>query len=200
MSDVVTGLGITIFGDGYTGGTAQTALVASVINNALKVDNSGITQPITGTITSVPSGTQTVSVDGTVAVTGTVYSSNITTDATKVVSQYGEVNSVASLSSGDIYYTLAPSSTLYLKGIMASSSGGPCKVIIDHGVLSGGTITTGTTIATGFYSSAVPYLMMEFVQAEIITSGLSSHGIRVRIINNNVNAQNVYAKIMGQKS
>jgi len=199
MSDVVTGLGITIFGDGYTGGTGQTALVAAVVNNALKVDNSGITQPISGTITSVPSGTQTVSVAGTVAVTGSVFSSNITTDATKVVNQYGEVSSVASLSSGDIYYTLAASSTLYLKGIMASSSGGPCKVIVDHGVLSGGTITTGTTIATGFYSSAVPYLLMEFTQAEIITSGGSPYGIRVRIVNNNPNAQNVYAKIMGQK-
>lgn len=200
MSDVNTGLGITIFGDGYTGGTSQTALVAAVVNNALKVDNSGITQPITGTITTVPSGTATVSVDGTVAVSGTVFSSNITTDATKVVSQYGEVNSVASLSSGDIYYTLAPSTTFYLKGVMASSSGGPCKVIVDYGELSGGTITAGTTIATGFYSSAVPYLLMEFLQAEIITSGINPYGVRVRILNNNVNAQNVYAKIMGQKN
>lgn len=198
MSDVNTGLGVTIFGDGYTGGTGQTALVAAVVNNALKVDNSDVVQPISGTITTVPSGTQTVSVDGTVAVTGSIFSSNVTTDATKVVSQYGEVSSVASLSNGDIYYTLAPSKTLYLKGIMASSSGGPCKVIIDHGVLSGGTITTGTTIATGFYSSAVPYLMMDFTQSEIITSGVGSHGIRVRIINNNPHAQNVYAKIMGQ--
>lgn len=198
MSDVNTGLGVTIFGDGYTGGTGQTALVAAVVNNALKVDNSDVVQPISGTITTVPSGTQTVSVDGTIAVTGSIFSSNVTTDATKVVSQYGEVNSVASLSNGDIYYTLAPSKTLYLKGIMASSSGGPCKVIIDHGVLSGGTIATGTTIATGFYSSAVPYLMMDFTQSEIITSGVGSHGIRVRIINNNPHAQNVYAKIMGQ--
>ena len=200
MSDVNTGLGVTIFGDGYTGGTGQTALVAAVVNNALKVDNSDVIQPVSGTITTVPSGTQTVSVDGTVAVTGSVFSSNITTDASKVVSKYDEVSSVASLSTGDIYYTLAPSSTFYLKGIMASSSGGPCKVIVDHGILSGGTITTGTTIATGFYSSAVPYLLMEFLQAEIITSGVSSHGIRVRIVNNNPHAQNVYAKIMGQKA
>ena len=112
MSDINTGLGVTIFGDGYTGGTSQTALVAAVVHNALKVDNSGITQPVTGTITSVPSGTQTVSVSGTVAVSGSVFSSNLTTDATKVVNEYGEVSSVSSLSSGDIYYTLAPSSTL----------------------------------------------------------------------------------------
>jgi len=199
MSDVNTGLGITIFGDGYTGGTSQTALVADVVNKALKVDNSGVTQPITGTVTTVISGTQTVSVAGTVAVTGSVYSSNLTLDASKVINEYGEVSSVSSLSNGDIYYTLPPSTTVYLKGIMASSSGGPCKVIVDHGNLSGGTITTGTTIATGFYSSAVPYLLLQFLQAEVITSGLSPYGIRVRIVNNNPHSQNVYAKIMGEK-
>jgi len=177
MPDVNTGLGVTIFGDGYIGGAGQADLVAVVINNALKVDNSSVIQPVSGTI----------------------FSSNLTTDNTKVVSQYGEVNSVAPYSSGDIYYTLAPSTTFYLKGIMASSSGGPCKVIVDHGLLYDGAITTGTTIATGFYSSAVPYLLMEFTQAEIITSDANPYGIRVRIVNNNPNPQDVYAKIMGQK-
>jgi hypothetical protein len=177
MPDINTGLGVTIFGDGYTGDSGQADLVAVVINNALKVDNSSVIQPVSGTI----------------------FSSNLTTDNTKVVSEYGEVNSVAPYSSGDIYYTLAPSTTLYLKGIMASSSGGPCKVVVDYGVLDAGNIIDATTIATGFYSSAVPYILMEFVQAEIITSTLDPYGIRVRITNNNPNSQNVYAKIMGQK-
>jgi hypothetical protein len=178
MPDINTGLGVTIFGDGYIGGAEQADLVAVVINNALKVDNSSVIQPVSGT----------------------VFSSNLTTDDAKVVSEYGEVESVASSSSGDIFYTLAPSTTFYLKGIMASSSGGPCKVVVDYGVLDGGTIVNSTTIATGFYSSAVPYILMEFVQAEIIKSTLDPYGIRVRIINNNPNPQNVYAKIMGQKN
>lgn len=101
MADIVTGLGINIFGTGYTGGAGQTGLVVSVANNALKVDASSFTQPvigtgvagtaatgvvtiqgitgmtpveITGNITAVAGGTQTV--EGTVSVTGTVTAIN----------------------------------------------------------------------------------------------------------------------------
>lgn len=97
MSDIVTGLGINIFGTGYTGGVGQTGLVVSVANNALKVDCSSFTQPIIGTgiagtpaagvvsiqgisgmvplevagsFTAIPTGTQEVS--GTVSINGTV--------------------------------------------------------------------------------------------------------------------------------
>lgn len=96
MSDIVTGLGINIFGTGYTGGVSQTGLVVSVSNNALKVDCSSFTQPIIGTgisgtpasgvvtiqgisgmvplqvagsFTAIPTGTQEIS--GTVSISGT---------------------------------------------------------------------------------------------------------------------------------
>ena len=52
MPDINTGLGVTIFGDGYTGDSGQADLVAVVINNALKVDNSSVIQPVSGTIFS----------------------------------------------------------------------------------------------------------------------------------------------------
>jgi hypothetical protein len=52
---------------------------------------------------------------------------------TGIVVNYNTVSSIADGSTGTVSYTVTAAKTFYLKGIIASSSGAPCKVIIDYG-------------------------------------------------------------------
>jgi hypothetical protein len=73
--------------------------------------------------------------------------------------------------------------------VIASSSGAPCKVIVDYGL-------TPTVVGVGFYSSAMPYLAMEFVQPPALSAGTV---VNVKIQNNAGLAQDVYATLMGEE-
>jgi hypothetical protein len=64
MADIITGLGINIFGNGYTGGVGQTGLGVDVSNNALKVDPSSFTQPIVGTGVAGTAASGVVTIQG----------------------------------------------------------------------------------------------------------------------------------------
>jgi len=71
----------------------------------LLVDNSGVTQPVSGTVDAVPAETK----DG-------------------VLHHYGTAPDIKPQAVGTISYTVKDSKTLFLKGFYAASSGGPCKV------------------------------------------------------------------------
>ena len=76
---------------------------------------------------------------------------------------------------------------MYVKGVIASSSGAPCKVIVDG---------PSSTYGVGFYSAAMPYLAMNFVQPPIATAGTV---VSIKIQNNAGSAQDVYCTMMGEE-
>jgi hypothetical protein len=131
---------------------------------------------VAGTVTNVPSGTQTV--------TGTVVSFPITTS---VVASYTDVATVAAASTGTITYTTTSAQTFYWNGVMASSSGGPCRVQVDYG--AGPTI-----VCVAFYSATSPFLNITFPQPLAIAQNTA---INVKIMNNAGLSQDVYATIWG---
>ena len=102
---------------------------------------------------------------------------------------YGTASTVANASVGTISYTVTSGKTFYLKGVVASSSGAPCKVVIDYGA-------GPTVLGVGFYASSSPYLSMQFYQPPAISSGTV---VNVKITNNAGSAQDVYATIMGEE-
>ena len=157
MADITTGLGINIFGTGYTGGAGQTGLIVSVANNALKVDASGFTQPvigtgvagtaatgvvtiqgitgmtpveITGNITAVAGGTQIVT--GTVAVTGSV---TAIPTGTQVVE-----GTITTVPSGTQTVTVSGTTTAVVSGIVTAVPTGTQTV--DGTVSVTGSVTT----------------------------------------------------------
>ena len=106
---------------------------------------------------------------------------------TGIVCKHTKNTSVASASTSTMSYTVTAGKTLYLKGVIATSSGAPCKVTIDDGT---------NTYATGFYSAAMPYLAMDFVQPPSFAAGTV---INVKVENNADAAQDVYSTIMGEE-
>lgn len=161
-----------------TAGTAATGVVtvqgiAGAV--AVKVDGSAVTQPVSGTVA-------VSSVSGTVAVSFGETSSGI-------VNYASSSTAVANGATGTITYTVTAGKTLYLKGILAASSGAPCKVVVDYGA-------TPTILAVGFYSSAMPYFHYEFPQPVAISA---STAVNVKITNNAGSAQDVYATINGHE-
>lgn len=108
---------------------------------------------------------------------------------TGIVAYYQTVSAVANSSTGTITYTVSGGTTFYLKQVIASSSGGPCRVQIDYG--AGPTI-----INVGFYSTAAPYYMVTFAQPIAITAGTA---VNIKIQNNVGVAQDVYGSIFGHE-
>lgn len=88
-------------------------------------------------------------------------------------------------------YTVGASQTFNLKSIVASASAGPCKVIVDY---TDGSVVVDT-LATGFFSSVSPTVQINFPATFELQE---NYVVRVRIRNNAVAAQDVYASIMGQ--
>lgn len=76
----------------------------------LLVDNSGVTQPISGIVHAI----QTEAKDG-------------------IIHHYGTVADVKTNTAGTVSYTVKDGKTFFLKGIYAASSGGPCKVQVQSG-------------------------------------------------------------------
>ena len=167
MADIVTGLGINIFGSGYTGGAGQTALIVDVSNNALKVDSSSFTQPVVGTgiagtaatgvvtiqgiagmtpisitgdITAVSSGTQTVT--GTVSISGevtTVPTGTQTVSVSNTITVDGQVTTVPTGTQ-----TVTVSNTITVDGQVTTVPTGTQSVV--------GTNTAGTDVTTGIFT------------------------------------------------
>ena len=156
------------------------------------------TQTVDGTVTAVPSGTQTITGSGSAgtAAAGVISVQGINNafplnvsviSQTGIVCKHTKNTSVASASTSTMSYTVTAGKTLYLKGVIATSSGAPCKVTIDDGT---------NTYATGFYSAAMPYLAMDFVQPPSFAAGTV---INVKVENNADAAQDVYSTIMGEE-
>jgi len=177
------------------------------------------TQPVSGTVTAVPSGTYTVTATSMTVVQSTaanlkaeivgagtagtanagvlsVQGINNATPLnvshlaqTGIVVNYQTQASLANASTATLSYTVTAGRTLYLKGIMASSSGAPCRVQVDYGA--------GPTVAAvGFYSASMPFLAINFTQPPAITA---STVVNIKIQNNAGAAQDVYCTLMGEE-
>jgi len=109
--------------------------------------------------------------------------------STGIVAYYQTASSVANASTGTVTYTVTGGMTFYLKQIMASSSGGPCRVQVDYG--AGPTI-----ICISFYSTSAPYFMIAFEQPIEIAAGTA---VNIKIMNNVGFAQDVYGFIGGHE-
>ena len=117
MADIVTGLGINIFGSGYTGGAGQTALIVDVSNNALKVDSSSFTQPVVGTGVAGTAATGVVTIQGITGMTPISITGNITatSSGTQVVTGTVTVNGeVTAIPTGT--QTVSVSNTITVDG------------------------------------------------------------------------------------
>ena len=159
MADIVTGLGINIFGTGYTGGAGQTGLVVSVSNNALKVDPSSFTQPIIGTGIAGTPATGIVTIQGISGMTPIEVTGSITAVAggTQVVSGTVTVNGAV---------TAIPSGTQVVLGTVTTVPSGTQTVTVSGTVTSvvsgivtsvpSGTQTVGGTVGVTGIVTAIP--------------------------------------------
>lgn len=106
-----------------------------------------------------------------------------------IITAYFTSSSIANSSTGTLTYTVTGGTTLYLKQIIAASSGGPCKVVVDYGA-------GPTVICVLFYSSAFPYVSIEFAQPISIAA---STNVNIKITNFAGTAQDVYGTFIGQE-
>jgi hypothetical protein len=89
-------------------------------------------------------------------------------------------------------YTVGSGDTLMLKSVAVSASAGPCKVIVD---VTDGSGTLIETLFTAFFSSADPTLQL------VVPAGIdvaATNIVRVRVKNNAVASQDVFATITGK--
>ena len=165
MADIVTGLGINIFGSGYTGGAGQTALIVDVSNNALKVDSSSFTQPVVGTGIAGTAATGVVTIQGIAGMTPISITGNITATSsgtqvvTGTVTVNGEVTAVptgtqtVSVSntvavSGQV--TAVPTGTQIVSGTVTVDGSVTAVPVGTQSVV--GTNTAGTDVTTGIFT------------------------------------------------
>ena len=169
-------------------------------------------QTVAGSLTTVPSGTQ--SIDGSVTVTNfpatqavsgtviadagtgiftiaptgvqTIVGSVSVSNAGNALQLYNSVTAVASGSQTAVVdYTPAGGTMAYINNAMASASGGPCKVIVQ--------IDTNP-IAVGFFSSANPFINFQFGNPLLVNPAQT---IAIYIQNDAAAAQNLYATLIG---
>jgi hypothetical protein len=184
----------------YTVAGSVTAVPSGTqtVDGTISVANFPATQAVSGTVTAAPSGTYTMTGAGTAgtAAAGVVSIQGINNafplnvsvlTQTGIVVRHNSASNVANASTGTISYTVTAGKTFYLKGIIASSSGAPCKVIVD---------SNAGVLGVGFYASSSPYLAMDFAQAPALSAG---DVVNVKIMNNAGSAQDVYATIMGEE-
>lgn len=181
---------------------ADTSLVSATGDySPFQTDANGrLKVAVMNTVTTTVSGTVDVSgsdvtVSGTVDVSGSDVSVTGLVDVeiqeigTDLVHYYDTQASIVNAAVGTITYTVTTGKTLYLKSIIASSSGDPCKVTVDYG-------TGPTVVAVGFYATSSPFLQINFPQPIAIAAG---EDINVKITNNSGSTQDVYATIMGRE-
>lgn len=178
--------GSTVTANAGTG----TFTVVQASGSTVTVGNSPTVTLASGSTVTANAGTGTftvsVSNSPTVTLSGV---SNVRTNevSTDVVCSYGTATTVANSSTGTISYVVTTGKTFYFKGFIASSSGGPCKVIVDYG-------TTPTVITAGFYSTADPTWDFVFPQAVPIAASTT---VRIKITNSSGLSQDVYGTIFG---
>lgn len=112
---------------------------------------------------------------------GALYVTDVASTGT--VTEYGTSAAVADGATGTISHTAV--GTFYCKGVIASASGGPCRVEVQN---------NSATVAVGFFSTSVPFIQFDFKQPIVVTSG---NDLDVIIQNDAGSAQDVYATIMG---
>jgi cytochrome c551/c552 len=166
MSDIKVALPTVLtnkdISDGYS------AQITS--DNALKVDGSSFTQPISGTVTAEVAEVTS----GLICVSSAVTSlGNGLTDTAA-------------------YYAVSAGETFYLKSAVATGSAGPCKVVVDYTDSSN---TVVDTLCTAFFSSTNPTVQIVFPATIDIPA---TNIVRVRVTNNCGRSQNVYGTIMGR--
>ena len=213
MADIQTQLPVRI-----TNGSNEVVVTAG---NALKVDNSNVTQPVSGSVsvsnfpaTQPVSGTVTANAGtGTFTVGGSVSVSNFPT--TQPVSGTVAVSSVSgtvSVAAGEVTSGVVVS--YGTSTAVASASVGTITYVVTsgktlylkqiHASASGGPcrveVTTGTgsqtTYLVGFFSAANPNYDFTFAQPLAVSAGIA---VNVKITNNAGADQDVYATILGHE-
>jgi hypothetical protein len=106
------------------------------------------------------------------------------------VNYYSNVTNIAALASGTITYTVTSGKKLYLKQVIASSSGGPCKVVVITG--TGGSAVTQAVV---FYSAATLSVVIPFAQPIVVLDV-----VNVQIWNLAGATMDVYGTINGKES
>ena len=147
---------------------------------------------VEGTVTITGNGTAGNPDTGVVTVQGISggYPLTVSTfSESGIVVKYLTESSLVANGTATLSYTVTSGKTLYVKGVIASSSAGPCKVVVDHGL-------SPIIVGVGFYSPSNPYLSMNFVQPPAI---LAAEVVNVKITNHANSAQNVYATLMGEE-
>lgn len=109
--------------------------------------------------------------------------------STGIVASYQTSSAVANGSTGTLTYTVTAGKTLYLKQIIASASGGPCRVQVDYGA-------GPTLICVGFTSTADPNYVVTFAQPIAIAA---TTAVNIKIMNNAGAAQDVYGTFIGRE-
>lgn len=166
MADIKVALPTVLTNKDWTDG--YTAEVTS--DNALKVDGSSYTQPISGTVTAEIAEPTT----GLICVSSTA--SNVVNGSTESA----------------VIHTVPAGETFYLKSIVATGSAGPCKIVVDYTDSSN---TVVDTLCTAFFTSANPTVQILFPATIDIPS---TNIVRVRVTNSCGKTQNVYGTIMGR--
>lgn len=126
------------------------------------------------------------SISSTVGVTGTVEVSNLPAAvAPGDVINYYDSDTVTATQTGTFTYTTAGAGTFFLKGVMASSSGAPCRVDVLSGTVP---------VSTAFYSAAVPMVQLNYPQPVPISATTE---LTVLVRNDADDDQDVFVSIMG---
>ncbi len=186
-----TDLGVNIDKYGGTSTTLGTKVAASSIPVTMASDQPDIGVNIDkygGTTTTLGQKTMANSIP---VVLASDYVLAVTTGETTtgIVAYYNTATSVANNSTGTITYTVTGGTTLYLKQVICSASGGPTKVVVDYGA-------GPTRVCVGFTSTANPNYVVTFGQPVAITAGTA---VNVKITNQAGAAQDVYATILGHE-
>ena len=192
--------------------TTLAGTITTVVSSATRTIQTPTTQTVTGTITTVPPSLTTIAgtittvppalttIAGTVTIVPSTGTETVVSTVTSVPTEvstgllstgngivYADIPTIANASTGTILYTVTSGKTLYLKSVIASSSGAPCKVSVVAGT---------TTLAVGFYSTAFPYINIPFSQPVSIAA---STVVAIQIQNNAGLTQDVYGALTGHE-
>lgn len=149
----------------------------------------------TSTAQAVPTrevarGQQTManSIPVTIASNQTALSFTPGENASGNIAQYGTAT-VNNGNEGTLVTYTASGGTFYFKGIHASASGGPAKIVVDYGA-------GPTVVAVAFFSTAQPYVTINFPQPLDIAD---TTAVRVKMTNSTGQSMDGYAIIFGHQ-
>jgi hypothetical protein len=185
---------------------------AVTASNALKVDGSAVTQPVSGTVTANQGGapwsqnltqilgaapSATNALPAQLATAGAYVSPSNPLPVTVApaggspICDYNDAASIAAGSSDNHDYTVTAGKTLYLEQVEASASGkAKALVSIETGV---GT-NVFSPVAAMFNSTATPNMSIMFTNPLVVAAGVR---VRVAMTNRDNQAEDLYSSIMG---